>query len=422
MNSSSAAEFRKLARLTLAAMAYRYLLSGWRGSVLLLASIFDVFLYAIAIFLAVSNVFGIGGTERFLLTVIGLIAFRWSLSCAIQASRTAHFLKICGPVYRYPLAAALIVAIASPTLVFVISLGALILGLGISAHGLGEFGQVMGWGVFVIAVHLTWNLLLAGIVIQLRVRRWLQSEVPIFLVFGIFLVLSPIAFRFSDLPLAASRIMTSLNPGSHLIAAYQNALWFQQSVSLEVLPLSAVISVAGLAAIFTFLSRRNPAPGARAPTQAPQYLDWTGRAWQRADKPQQSADVQVFQPWRGEMPWLTGRSVLYLLLQPESASTTQANIFDVSSQTRDADLLLDTPLPVYSEWARDRLCIAISFSPDDRSVVLDGLVDSSPESETRSFSDRVARTWGRTRPLTVVTYREDVARLLVGYVPHPGRS
>src|SRR3546814_4245367 len=101
-----------------------------------------------------------------------------------------------------------------------------------------------------MAIHLVWNLLLVLMVMYARLRRALQSEVPVFLVFGLLLIVSPVAYQFDDIPTTATQLLTSFNPAAHLIAAYQNALWFGQVPSLEVLPLSALLAAAlsGLAA------------------------------------------------------------------------------------------------------------------------------------------------------------------------------
>ena len=77
----------QIGRLAFDAALLRYRLPVLRGAALFVVSVFDIVLYAAAIYLVISTVFAQTGVERFGLLLVGLLAFRWSLSCAVQASR-----------------------------------------------------------------------------------------------------------------------------------------------------------------------------------------------------------------------------------------------------------------------------------------------------------------------------------------------
>lgn len=398
------------------AAVYRFRPTSWRGPVLLLASVVDVLVYAVAITLVMGTVFQLFGFERFATTLLGLISLRWSLSCAIQAVRVAQFVNVCRPVYDRPILATVILAMGPPTFVFVISLLLFIFGLSVMSQLSIDIPHTLGWGLFTILVQFSWNLALVLVIIHVRLRRILVSEVPVIFAFILVLILSPVAYQFSDIPQAASQVLTSLNPASHLIAAYQNSFWYLQDVSLQVLPISLVVC-AGIFALLLSISRSEIEPQDGENASLPQHLVWDGYRWHMKADRRDYGNALVFRNWRGELPWVTGSQLLYLLDKNAANPMRHAHTFRSLAPERETSDILESPLPIFSERARERLCIVPALEHAAGDVVLDGAIDSWSESELARFCETVADVRHGRGGLAVVSRNGDVMRALVGYRP-----
>lgn len=390
------------ARFTIDAAVLRYRFLGARGVAFFLVSVFDIVLYAAAIFLVVSTVFGLTGIERFGLLLVGLLVFRWSLSCAIQASRVARFAGIARPMQPHPVAATAMLALAPPTLIFMVSAVLLIVFLSVSADGFAGLFHVMVWGALVVAAQLVWNIVIILCVSYARIRNVIMSETPIVLLFGLGLIVSPVAFQFSDIPNLASGLLTSFNPASHLIAGYHNAWWYGEVVSLKILPASLLPSAA-LIALLLVLMRREFAGTSRAADTPDRRscFHWNGRYWSSvplADLPDGAA---FFDRWRGEMPWLTGEAVVHLL-RPGNAEQLSAKLLFERLAPESSDAIFDTPLPVISERARNRICALVAIREVTRPVVLDRVIDNADRDGAQRFIDTVGRFRRDSTPIYVI--------------------
>ena len=412
-----------LVRLCWSAALYRYSNSRWRGPLFLFVSILDVAVYALVIYLVVETVFALGGFNRFVPIVIGLVAFRWTVSCAIQASRTAYFASLFRSYFERPYVAGVMLAVAGPTMIFGASVLILTALLVLSVREPADLGHMLGWGAFVAGVQLLWNCVLALLVIHLRVRQVLLSEMPIMLGFALLLVVSPVAYQFSDIPAAAGHLLTSLNPMAHLIAGYQNAFWYMEDISLEVLPLSAYLAV-GLIVLLGRSAHRLPAYDAGPAGQDPIYLAWNGENWARRDDCPGTNEARWFSRWQGELPWLTGANLFYLIERSEKLRHEKARIFAALANSPDSERLMITPLPLLSHINRDRLCVATALGVDAafpegtanvvrlraeerHNIVLDGVLDHADAHELAAFSRAL-----RSHPsltLVLVSYRRRTA-------------
>lgn len=407
---------RGLARLVAGAAAFRISPFSVRNGVLLFVSVFDVLLYVAALSVVLSTIFSLGGLDRFILMFLGLMILRWSLGCAVQASRLAAFGAVCRPFLRYPILSTAILAMGYPTIVFALSWGLMVAILGATGAGDSSPARMLAWGLFAVGVQGSWNLLLVLAVIFARTRRWLVSEVPIFLGFALFLIISPVLFQFRDLPFTANQILTSFNPLSHLIAAYHNALWYGVDPSLEVLPWSLLLAIVGASAVlrFGFRSRRPALPeqidGMHAP---PETLIYRSGLWLH-DGEEPAADAAVtYRPWRGELPWMTGRELLRLLFLDRDDAARAADVFQELSPGDGENVTLDLPLPVFPDRILDRLCCAAALARRDEAAILDRLLDLMEPDDIVNFHRTTRRRRDEPVPPLRVRARPEVAQHLI---------
>ncbi|MEP4379720.1 MAG: hypothetical protein ABJ215_00745 [Alphaproteobacteria bacterium] len=373
---------KHLVRVAGSAVAFRILPVSTRNMALLLVSVFDVLLYAGAFSVVLSTIFSLSGWDRFILMLLGLIVVRWSLGCAVQASRLAGFTEISRPFLRYPVVSTAIVAMGHPTLIFALSMGLLIPVLLLTGSGVSST-PIIWWGLYAVGVQAFWNFLLVLLVLYMRTHRWFVSEMPVFLGFALLLIISPVFYQFPDIPLAASRILTSFNPGSHLLAAYHNALWFGRAPSLEVLPWTVAFVIIVAAAMLrmrfgqpTLLASFGES-GARVETLTLRSGLWLHDHDYDHDHDHDQAPgegLTRFRPWRGELPWMTGRELLRLLFHDRDERARAVRIFTGLSPRDQEDVTLDLLLPVFPDRIRDRLCCAAALAKPG-GVFLDRLLD-----------------------------------------------
>ena len=407
-------------------MIYRFRSPGWRGPMHLCVSVLDVLVYAIVLSFVAESVFQLDGQNRFVLMLIGLIALRWTLSCALQASRVAHFVDVARPYYRNPVLATLILAIGPPSFIFLLSVTMLGVTLLTVLPIPADAGHMLGWGLFVVMVQSTWNCLLVLVVIQVRRLGWLISEVPIVLGFILIIIVSPVVYQLKDIPTTASGILTSFNPATHLIAAYQNSFWYGQAVSLEVLPLSAALSV-GLI-LFLFVATRRVAQLGDDPEEAnPVFLLWRGKDWIEVEALRSQEHARFLKSWPNEIPWITGKAFLWLVSANRMIEAESLEILKKFVGTREARRLLDTQLPILSARNRARICVAailpwlltenrgtanvVSIIGDVSPLaVLDGLFDHANVSELQALTALLAAK--RVPQIAIRTHSQRVVTLL----------
>ena len=408
---------RRWGCFAIAAGFYRFRPTSWRGPVLLIVSILDVLVYAAALYVVMTTVFEFSGVDRFMTMLVGLVPLRWSIGCALQASRVAHFVKTCRPVCARPFLATVVLAMGPSTVVFAISAALLVIGLTFMQAAPAGLGHMTGWGGAVIIVHLSWNVLLVFAIIYMRMRHVLLTEGAIIFAFVLLFILSPITYQFSDIPAAAGQILTSMNPASHLIAAYQNALWYGQDVSLQVLPLSAVFCV-GILLLLSRLVRTRSANEPQDLDRPAHRLVWNGRFWRYSDTPAEpDCAANVFTRWSGELPWITGRSMLYLLGSTSRHVAASVKVFSALAPGSDSEQLLDTTLPIYTERVRNRLCIVMALLMPSGPVILDRLLDNEDAHSVEHFCAFVASSPLGLEDMVVLSARNEIAHMLAAYSP-----
>jgi hypothetical protein len=426
---------RLLAMISLVrtAMLYRYRGSGWRRPALLCASVFDVLLYCAALSLVMESVFQLQGPGRLMIMLTGLIALRWTLSCTLQAYRVAHFSEISRPFYRCPDLATTIIALGPSSLVFLISVVLLCFAIVWTGHEPSTILHMLGWGFFVALVHLSWNSFFVLVVIKARSLGFLKSEVPIILCFVLVLILSPVAYQFGDIPDSTSRILTSFNPASHLLAGYQNAFWHMSAPSLEVLPGSALI--AGLLIFVFWFLLRNPPLKMEEPNDdtSSTLVFWSGRGWSLSNVQKTSAHEQNHRIWPNELPCISGEEFLCLIGATRSRLEDSRAIFLKLSGTQDGEQLLETPLQNMTWANRCRLGVAAILpslvcefvtaenvrKPQGSSgslIIFDGLLDHSNAQEIQALTDIVF--FGNAKNFAIRTYHGGIEKLLLSATPN----
>lgn len=412
-------------------MLYRYRGSGGLGPLLLFVPILDVLVYAVALSLVVESVFQLQESDRFVPMLIGMVALRWSLGCALQASRVANFTAICRPYFRHPLLATMLLALGPPTFFFLIATVFLGFTIVLTVHAPIGIFHMLGWGLFVVLVQMSWNSLLVLAIISMRSYRILTSEVPIVFSFVLVLIISPVAYQFEDIPEAASRILTSYNPVSHLIAAYHNSFWYMRDVSFEVLPFSAIVASA-LVLLILILTRRQVGFDVEREEASPIFMIWEGQGWTQASVSHASKNTHIYRAWPNELPWITGQNFLRLIEALGATNVGAQVLLRKLVGEREADRMLKTQLPFLSSKNRAWLCMVpvlskllcetskqsnvMDLSDSVPSpIILDELCDYANEQDLKNFSEIVALA-GAGR-IAVKTYQQRVARILEEYCP-----
>ena len=171
-----------LIALSWLAVRARYTLSKPARVLFLLGAMFDPFVYAGVIYFVVERVFGLSGFDRFQFLLIGIISFRWTLSCLLDAVNLAEMKQRMAEAGRSPLIAGLVV-LAPPSAVTLLSLvAALVFSLIVAAPE--QSFRALGWLVLVILVQGVWNLALVLVVDRLRARFRIASEAPLVVLAG----------------------------------------------------------------------------------------------------------------------------------------------------------------------------------------------------------------------------------------------
>lgn len=400
-----------------AASSFRIVPFSWRKTVLLLVSVFDVLLYAAALSIVLSAIFSLGGVDRFILLLLGLIVMRWSLGCAVQASRLSGFVGVCRPFLRFPVLSTAIIAMGYPTIVFALSWGLLIGALLVTDAGDSGPVKILFWSAFAVGVQASWNFFLVLAIIYARTRRWFVSEVPIFLGFALLLIISPVIFQFRDLPFTANRILTSFNPGSHLIAAYHNVMWYGRLPSFDVLPWTVLlVVVVSIAVLRPRLWPRRPAlPASFGVTETGrETLALRSGLWLHDHDADPGEGLTRFLPWRGELPWMSGRELLRLLFHDRDGEARAIRIFTELSPRDKEEVTLDLSLPVFPDRIRDRLCCAAALAKPG-GVFLDQLLDLMEPGEVREFNRAVRNLRADTNSALLVDARNELAQQLIRF-------
>ncbi len=392
-------------RLGLAAMRARYRLDRPAGALFLASAVLDPFVYAGVIYFVIAGVFEKTGFDRYFFLLIGLISFRWTVTCVLDGANFAELRSRMREVSRHPTILALLIIVAAPSAVMLMSIAATLV--------ITSMLQPEGWSlrsgpwlVLVIAVHGVWNLVTVLAVSRIRAQRLFTSERVVMVVAGLMWLLSPTLYRFGDIPDAASLIFTTLNPVSHVLAGYYNALWFGSPLSLDLLPVAGLVGIG----ILVMLRRRLDAP--RATFQRLELPLVTGEPLlvvvdPASAKPSRALAVPGgagrFKRWYGTLKGFTGRDLVRLIAIARGDAAPRSMVERVGAASG-LDRLFDDQIALYPDRTLAQIAFTAAVEGQGTALLLDGVLDGAD----RVF---VGQAWHRLimeardgRRVVVVTY------------------
>jgi nucleoside-diphosphate-sugar epimerase len=398
-----------LARIALAAFVCRYRLDRGRGFLFLLAAVFDPYIYALTVYFVLATVFKLDGIERFTILLIGFMAFRWGISSLLGAASLVGIARRMAEHSPHPLVAAIVAAMAPPACVFAMSMtSAVLFALAIDAptHSL----NAAGWLIPIIAIQGVWIVTLILVLAVLRIKGILSSDVPVVVAASLFWILSPVMYTFRDIPEGASKLLTSYNPVSHLLAAYQNAFWYGQPASLEVLPALTAVGILVIWAVHRYVLR-DEIPVTSVPTSTAACPGF--RLIYVADDEDMARAVasigketQLFVPWRARFRDLRGEDLVRILVAnwggtPEERRRAFARI----AETGAAGRLFHDFLAIYPDQVLDQLAFAVAVRSPGRSIGIGGLLDNASPNFLSAAWRVVARGIREGRSITLICER-----------------
>lgn len=394
------------ARVAAASVRAKYHLGRVSGSLLLTGAVLDPFIYAGILYFVLAAVFERSGFDRFQFLLIGFISFRWTFSCLLDAANFVELRERMRETTASPAAAALVAILAPPTLVFFLSLLAAIL-FSLIWNAPEQSFAALGWLFLIVPVQGIWNAVLILMLDRLKTRGILATDTPLIVVAAVLWIMSPTMYRFEEVPPALNAPFTTVNPASHMLAAYQNSYWFGLPISLKVIPAAGVL---GLVLLFILRDRRTS--GAISGTST----GWRGEdgpllvVTTRKDMPGGAFAAEegavVFEPWRGQTKNLRGEDLAMLVAATWSATTRDArDATETMRATSGLDRLFDDDLAIYPDWALGQLTFAAAIASPHPRIVLDGVLDSAEPSFVRDAWRRLEQEATAGRAITVVTYR-----------------
>ena len=388
-----------LGRLASTALRTRFGLARRWGWVRLAAAVVDPFIYAGVIYFLLAGVFGRAGFERYVFLVVGLAAFRWTLGCVLDGVNYRPLRERLAECVSRPGAAALCSVAAPPTAVMLLSLS-LAVGLVLAGRGGGAQLSALPWLALVLAVQGAWNLAAVLAVDRLKRAGLGAVETAVVLFAGILWLLSPTLYTFSDLPATASLVFTTLNPVSHLLAAYYNATWYGVAPSLDVLPVAGVAGLALLVALAWPRRRR------QAPLLAVEGNPLLVVA-DAADPPPAlvaalDREARRYRPWSGRLQGYSGGDLVELMIAAGGGAVPAA-VERVRAESR-LGRLFDDQLAIYPAWGLAQLGYAFAITSPAPALVLDGVLDGADPMFAAQAWARIAAESAAGRRIVVVTY------------------
>jgi ABC-type polysaccharide/polyol phosphate export permease len=399
----------KLAELAVEACAVKFWRKRPSGLLSLLAAALDPFLYAVAAYLVVANVFGREGIARFHLIALGFVTFRWTVGCLMQSVNLEPYRARYAELSRHPFSAALVTTTAPPTLAFALSL-LLAVGGTLAFPGIDRSWQTFWMLPAVIAVQGVWNLVLTAATALAWRRGYLRSEIPLISAAVLVWFFSPVMYLLGDVPSEASRLFTSLNPVSHVIAAYHNVYWYGHPLSLTVLPLSLLCGATLLFALSrtkTFSAPNASLAPALSPTDTPLTLIVLQDGAPRlgiTSHDVKHATQQRFSRWQTRPRDITGSGMVRMLLivGGYARKDREAALRGVEQESR-VGRLFDSDLTLYPDAMIDQLAFCAAMGWSHKRLVLDGLLNTAtPEFVERAWRRLEAET-ARGRHITVIS-------------------
>ena len=214
---------------------------------------FEAFLIALALYSVQVNLLGEFAPERFLLSWLGVVILTWTMKTILKVDET---LVIHGKISGVLGSAGLRSALGRAGILFIDFAVDLLIIVAIMAvvRDYTDVLTMLAYTAFVVLTQAAVNFSI--FIFHLAVSRWFNFKKIMVLAFVFFAIMSPVLFMFHDLDQFGSRYFTSINPASHFLAAYYNIFWFQQPVSLEVLPFFFVLAITFISAYYFIIVKR----------------------------------------------------------------------------------------------------------------------------------------------------------------------
>lgn len=363
------------------------------------AAIFDVLVYAAAVYFVVDSVFGRGGFERFELILIGFVAFTWTIRAMLEARNFVELRDRMGECSRHPVAFAVAACLAPPSFAFLVSLA---VAVAIEVAVLGSTARLaqVAWLAPALLIQLIGNVgLFLGLGVMLS-RRWLADVAPAVIAVALVWMISPVMYRFEDIPEPANALLTTLNPASHMLAAYHNALWRGEPMSLKVLPAAGIL---GLVLIGWLARRAGPRSDSHMRATAPANAHIGPHLIAALDgAPTALGPGRVFGRWRGEIGRLTGQDMVALIAAARGQGS--AKVAAAAGLASEIGRLYRDALSIYPPWALAQLAFSAAMASGETDMVLDGILDEARPSYLAQAWARLEREAALGRRITVVTY------------------
>jgi nucleoside-diphosphate-sugar epimerase len=371
-DSGILAAIRRFALIGKAAFSARYRLHSPQGVLVLLAAIFDPYIYALTVYFVLTTVFQMSGAERFHILLIGFISFRWGISSLVASANLPGVMARMREHSSTPLCAAVIAVVTPPACVFVLSLASAYVFSAMLGSPLQSFAAI-AWLPFVVAIQGVWTVALILALAYIRGRQMLTGDGPVVAAASLMWILSPVMYTFRDIPEGASKLLTSYNPVSHLLAAYQNTYWYGQAISLEVLPWVTVLGLGliGLLGRYVFGGpRRNLADASR-------HRAGVRLVYLRAGAAEPDAAAVRLTPWRARFRDLRGRDLVRMIVANWGLSRLERDR-RIEEIARDSTVerLFDDYLAIYPDQALDQLAFAVAMRSPAPAITLDGILDT----------------------------------------------
>ncbi len=390
------------APLAAVALRTRFGLAGRWGLLRLMAAAIDPFIYATILYFLLAGVFGRSGFDRYVFLVIGISALRWTVASLLDGADFAVLRARFAEVVRAPGAAALCAVVTPPSVVMGLSLAfvvAMVLAVDTAA---ASSLTALPWLALVLPVQAAWNAVAVLLVARLKAAHLLAGPGPVVLLAGVLWLLSPTLYTFTDLPAAASLLFTTLNPVSHLLAAYYNALWHGVTPSLDVLPAAgaAALALLGLLA----WRRHSRPPPLDAPAGNP-LLVVADASDPELTFPQAIAGAAAFyRPWSGRLQGVSGRDLAGLMIVAAGRTPLTTAVERVAAESR-LGRLFDDQIAIYPSWGMAQLAYGFAITSPARALVLDGVLDAADPMFAAQAWARIAAEAAAGRRIVVVTYR-----------------
>ncbi len=214
---------------------------------------FENLLVAYGFYFVSMNVLGLQGEDRFILYIVSVATVHWLISNVASGGGAVVKLEIYRDILPFPIFFAFSESQVVPAFGWLTSI--------IFVFIVSEFGDVdfsildlsNFFTIFLMNISFNFGFWSLSLLFKRHVK-FISVYVLIFLVL-IPASLSPTFFLLRDLPEVPSVLLTSLNPISHILAAYHSVLGYGQRPSYEVLPLMATATLV-LGIFASVLTRR----------------------------------------------------------------------------------------------------------------------------------------------------------------------